>query len=78
VQNEGKSKGKLIWLIVVPIFLVFGVSSFILARKLRQRHRHPRHTHGNEYAEASRKREDDEIILFELKENNVDFFHLML
>jgi hypothetical protein len=64
--HNGKSKGNLMWLIVAPILLVFGVCAFILTRKMRQRHLII-HAIPMEMS-TLRQDEDDEIILLKLKE----------
>jgi hypothetical protein len=56
------------WLIVLPILVVLGVCAFILTRKMRQRHRviHAIPMEMSTLRQA--EDEDEELILFELKE----------
>jgi hypothetical protein len=66
--NNGKSEGNLMWLIVLPILVVFGVCAFILTRKMRQRHRVIRAIPIEMSTLRQAEDEDEEVILFELKE----------
>jgi hypothetical protein len=64
--KNGKNEGNLMWLIVLPILVVLGVCAFILTRKMRQRHRVIRAIPME--MSTLRKADDEDIILFELKE----------
>ena len=66
--HNGKNEGNLMWLIVLPILVVLGVCAFILTRKMRQRHRVIRAIPMEMTTLRKAEDEDEEVILFELKE----------